>query len=446
MVTVKTKPRMSLRGELSKMPLIDLLRWLQNEEATGFLTLKLAEDIQDTRVVVLRGKLGGVISPMLPNWSISLLQEGLLPSDLQQARLLAHNTPQFLKRLVSHGAVSTVRLAELLQERIVAGLLPLVRTGRAHYSFHPNEDVQDGFLSPGIEIDSVLEEIFERRRDRNDQALAGYRMTSVFEVFDQRGNPLDIGLREYRVLSVLGEGLPLWEVAKNTNLAWDDLVQTVLTLEQLDLIGESTSTGVVDATKSAQLSEGDVAHPFRLTTLEGEVYSLGRLRGEKSLLLFGVSFERFRHRKRYQELVEWWPEFREAGLRVVCVVESPYEALRKQPSAFGLPFTVLVDPEGSVHRRYGVARSWRTFSLQPLRSFVRSRLSRGRVAPRVARRPVELLVGEDLRVEKCHYHRHVNDFLPIEEVYAWSNATRRDGASNDRTPGALSLAWHHQTK
>jgi peroxiredoxin Q/BCP len=424
MVAVQTKPRVSLRGELSKMPFTDLLRWLQREEATGLLTLKLTGEIQNTRVVLARGRLGGVISPLLPNWSISLLQDGVPPSDLQEARLFADNTPQFFKRLVSRGSISTVRLIELLQERIVAGLLPLVYSSQGHYSFRPKDDVGDSFMSPGIEIGSILKEIRERLSGRHDRKAFAYHPTSVFEVFDQNGDALDVGLRESRVLSVLADGLPLWEVAKNTNLAWDDLTQTVATLEQLDLVGESARIArAEDAARSTRLYEGDVAHPFRLTAVEGDVYSLGRLRGAKLLLVFGASFERPSHKKRYRELVEWWPEFRETGLRVVCVVESSIKVLRKQSSAFGLPFTVLVDPDGLVHRRYGAAQSWGAFGTRSLGTLMSSLFSRGLAPSRLARRPIELLVGEDLRVEKSHYHRHMTDFLPIEEIYAWAESS-----------------------
>jgi peroxiredoxin Q/BCP len=120
---------------------------------------------------------------------------------------------------------------------------------------------------------------------------------------------------------------------------------------------------VVTKNTNNDLQVGDPAPDFTLPASTGELVSLADFRGRAEVVLFfypkdnspACSVEACSFRDRYQA-------FRDLGAEVIGVSRDSAQSHRRFAEHFRLPFVLLSDRNGSVHARYGVAK---TFGLIP---------------------------------------------------------------------------------
>ena len=133
------------------------------------------------------------------------------------------------------------------------------------------------------------------------------------------------------MVSVLAEGLPLVDVARRTQIPWDELVREIAHLERSGAIGQTDGRSLSSARKRlGRLSPGDPAPAFVLPDMDGNRVSLSAYRGRKVLLRFSRFAGCPMCNARNQQFVEAWDEFQRVGVQVVNVFGSPSAALHKR--------------------------------------------------------------------------------------------------------------------
>jgi len=108
----------------------------------------------------------------------------------------------------------------------------------------------------------------------------------------------------------------------------------------------------------ARVSVGDPAPDFTLPRQDGGEFHLGDALGHKPVVLYfyprddtpGCTAEACGFRDRYAAFVE-------VGAEVVGVSRDTVESHGRFAHRYHLPFPLLSDPEGRVHRLYGVPRA-----------------------------------------------------------------------------------------
>lgn len=185
-----------------------------------------------------------------------------------------------------------------------------------------------------------------------------------------------------------------------------------------------------DAGEPTRVAEGERARPFRARDLTGNVVDLADYGGRHVLLSF------FRHAScpfcnlRVHAMIERHPAYRDAGLALIAVFESPPETMRRFVAGrMDAPFPLIADPENRLYRLYGVETSWGKFALSWLdpRKFVKG--ARGAVAATFGkgfwpgkidaaphRMPADFLIGPDLTVRAARYGEYPGDHLPFETI------------------------------
>lgn len=128
---------------------------------------------------------------------------------------------------------------------------------------------------------------------------------------------------------------------------------------------------------------------------------------------------------RLHGLIERFPSYRAAHLRVVAVFESTPERVRQAMATQRPPFAIVADPGGMLYDRYGVERSpekvERTMADPGTASFVRAAAALGFPLARdpespFDRIPADFLIGSDGIVRAAHYGELVTDHLPFDEL------------------------------
>lgn len=107
-----------------------------------------------------------------------------------------------------------------------------------------------------------------------------------------------------------------------------------------------------------RVSVGDPAPDFRLPRQDGTEFHLGDILGRRPVILYfyprddtpGCTAEACGFRDRHAV-------FAEADAEVVGVSRDSVESHLRFAAKYGLPFTLLSDPDGRVHRLYGVPRA-----------------------------------------------------------------------------------------
>lgn len=89
------------------------------------------------------------------------------------------------------------------------------------------------------------------------------------------------------------------------------------------------------------------------------------------------------------------------------------------------PYPVLADPDDHTYARYGLTHSLRgTLDPRNLGTIMQGFAMMGEAALKsdgeLLRMPAEFLIGPDGMIERAHYTAFGADFLPLEDVIAWS--------------------------
>ena len=102
------------------------------------------------------------------------------------------------------------------------------------------------------------------------------------------------------------------------------------------------------------LLEGTLAPDFTLPDQNGELQSLSDFRGRKVILYFYPKDMTAGCTKQACGFAELYPQFLEKGAAVLGVSKDTVASHKKFEEKYGLPFTLLSDPELKVIQAYGV--------------------------------------------------------------------------------------------
>ena len=173
-----------------------------------------------------------------------------------------------------------------------------------------------------------------------------------------------------------------------------------------------------------RLKPGDRAGEFKVETLDGRRVALQDYAGGRLLL----SFHRYAScplcNLRVHQLIRNLDRFREKGLQVLAVFQSPPESIIKYVGRQKAPFPLVADPEHAMYRAYGVETSWGGFVKGGLRVVSLTRalglgFRPGLMEGRVALVPADFLIGPDLTISRAYYGRDIGDHLPLSEIESW---------------------------
>ncbi len=102
------------------------------------------------------------------------------------------------------------------------------------------------------------------------------------------------------------------------------------------------------------LAIGTTAPSFTLPDQNGEMHSLSDYRGQKVILYFYPKDMTSGCTKQACAFGELYPQFREKGAVVLGVSKDSVASHKKFEEKYGLPFTLLADPEKEVIQAYDV--------------------------------------------------------------------------------------------
>jgi thioredoxin-dependent peroxiredoxin len=102
------------------------------------------------------------------------------------------------------------------------------------------------------------------------------------------------------------------------------------------------------------VNEGDQAPDFTLTSDAGEQVSLSGFRGKPVVLYFYPKDDTPGCTTQARGIRDAYAEFERAGATVLGISPDGVAAHAKFKAKYGLPFTLLADPEHAVAERYGV--------------------------------------------------------------------------------------------
>lgn len=102
------------------------------------------------------------------------------------------------------------------------------------------------------------------------------------------------------------------------------------------------------------LETGTKAPEFTLQDQEGREVSLSDYRGKKVILYFYSKDNTAGCTKQACSFAEHYPDFREKNAVVLGVSKDSVQSHKKFAEKYGLPFTILADPERTVIEAYDV--------------------------------------------------------------------------------------------
>ena len=112
--------------------------------------------------------------------------------------------------------------------------------------------------------------------------------------------------------------------------------------------------------KEFMLEVGTKALEFTLPDQNGEMKSLADYRGQKVILYFYPKDMTAGCTKQACAFGELYPQFREKGAVVLGVSKDSVKSHKRFEEKYGLPFTLLSDPEKEVIQAYDVWKEKRT--------------------------------------------------------------------------------------
>ena len=102
------------------------------------------------------------------------------------------------------------------------------------------------------------------------------------------------------------------------------------------------------------LEAGTKAPEFKLLNQEGKEVSLADYKGKKVILYFYSKDNTAGCTKQACSFAELYPDFREKNAEVIGISKDTVEPHRKFAEKYGLPFTILADPDRVAIEAYDV--------------------------------------------------------------------------------------------
>ena len=417
-------PSQNMQGNLASIPLADVLATLQAVRGTGVLGLRYTDSRFNTNLLFLRGSIGRIMTPFAPRLSDILLSLGV-----ERKQIFGETEGADWAERLARSSVPVDLIQQATIHRVEMGLLPLFNLDQGQFSFEAREGVPVGFVQPGVALDQILQNLAQRSDDLEAAGashlspLFAFRLSSDPRQFSARSSSLEE--LDWQILGKLEQTQVLRDVMQGLALPWDEVALSVLKMERLGLVELDESNQ--SAFEGGRLLEGSKAPFFVLPDLRDQPFSLGMLRGKKTMLSF------FRHagcpfcNLRVHDLIEQGDRLRAMRVEVVGVFGSPLEHMRAHVGRQNPPFPLLADPDDSIHDLYGCERSlWNALRSHFTPDFIKGwrfgTASGSTINGEFTRLPAEFLIGPDLTVEKVYYGKHASDHIPLEQVEAWARS------------------------
>jgi peroxiredoxin len=425
----------SVQGDLSQFSIQTLLERISQDNLEGVLHLRFNNETLNTKMIVAQQKLGGIISPFIPQWSKMLVPHVMSSETYEKARLQNVDAATALRVLEQQGSLPKATLESILTARAKMGLMPIMPRTDGRYMFLTRSVYQD-FLQPGVTIQGLLEQLQLRHQPI-------FEPSDTCEIFENtiKNSPANaIDELEYEVIAALANELTLLEVAQRTLLAWDELGLIIAKLQALNMIRiKSTArnpvqTAIFDNNFESQkfvptkrirnrLIPGDLAPDFVLPGLNDSVVRLSAYRGKKVLIRFNRQAGCPICNPRNREFIRLYPKFQQANVELLGIFGSSEDVLPLGIGKQTPPYPVLADPQDLIYAKYGVERSlWGMLSPQNWKNMngiiEGTKMESFRTASEgeATRMPAEFLINEQGIIEQAHYHAFATDFLPLETL------------------------------
>lgn len=174
-----------------------------------------------------------------------------------------------------------------------------------------------------------------------------------------------------------------------------------------------------------RLKAGDQAIDFNIKDIQGNSWHLEDFKGKKLML----SFYRYAAcplcNLRVHSLSRKYALYKEHGIEMLAVFQSPKENIIKYTGKRNAPFPMIPDPERKLYKQYGVESSMiglakgfftGTFLLPKL---LKSGIRPGKIDGDTSLIPADFLIGPDLKIEKAFYGKDIGDHIPEKEIEEW---------------------------
>jgi peroxiredoxin len=408
-------------GTLDLLGVSEILQLVSSSQKTGVLRfipdnpdLELKIAVRDGRVVGVTGRSVPKITDVLLKFGVPAQTVGALGAALNQSK-----NPQVLH------ALGREVLEKTLRWRLEFGLLPLWQQKTGAFEFAAIEPPAS--LESGLTFEPIMLEV--ARRVDELARLPALPLGAVYNIAERVGD-FSSALKtlmppDWNLLNAIDGHADVLGVGAQTLQPLDELTQRLLHLEQVGLIEPSLARRGVQR-KYTRLMRGNYAPAFTLPALDGSSFSLGSLRGKKTLLSF------FRHagcpfcNLRVHQLIEAYPRLQRLGVEVVGVFGSSLEGLRARVGQQRPPFPLLADPDDAIHTLYGTNRSLlgllASFSPNGIGNYLeglRLGIQHGSTDGEATRMPADFLIAPDLKIEQALYGGNASEHISLKALEQW---------------------------
>ncbi|HEX2911182.1 MAG TPA: redoxin domain-containing protein [Chloroflexia bacterium] len=173
------------------------------------------------------------------------------------------------------------------------------------------------------------------------------------------------------------------------------------------------------------LEAGAFAPDFATQDIFGNVIRLEDFRGKTLLLSYFRNAACAICNLRVHQMIQRYATWKEHGLEVLAVFESPDESMRQYVAKQDAPFPLIADPQALLYKLYGVESSEDkvniTTQMAETEGMIESAAEAGFNLTREEgsnfyRIPADFLIGPDLRLKKAHYGEFVYDHMSFDEI------------------------------
>jgi peroxiredoxin len=170
-----------------------------------------------------------------------------------------------------------------------------------------------------------------------------------------------------------------------------------------------------------RLIEGQKAKDFSTSDIFGNEIILENFKGKKILL----SYYRYAScplcNLRVSELIEQETYFKEKGLVLLAVFQSPKDRILEYVGKQNTPFPIIADPEQRLYKLYGVEVSGlglirALFKPGKFKEALNKGFHTGTMEGPKSRIPADFIIDEDGIILKAYYGKDIGDHMPIETI------------------------------
>ncbi len=170
-----------------------------------------------------------------------------------------------------------------------------------------------------------------------------------------------------------------------------------------------------------RLIEGQKAKDLNTTDIFDNEITLENFKGKKILL----SFYRYAScplcNLRVSELIEQDNYFKEKGLEILAIFQSPKESILEYVGKQNVPFPIIADPEQRLYKLYGVEVSClglirALFKPGKFKEALNKGFHTGTMEGPKSRIPADFIIDENKIILKAYYGKDIGDHMPIEMI------------------------------